>query len=125
MSNIESALMVVCALLAAGLLVLLALYVEARVKDVRRRERHAQQRLRSIGEDTPELDVVSAFENYQESVAEILDRDPVRREELIRDLQAATDVWERAEFDSAVKPLRRDLGFRLAVRRALRTKATT
>lgn len=76
--------------------------------------------------DTQEFDIVdAAFENYQQTVADILDRDPARRDELVRDLQAATVEWERRKFDGITYPLHRDLRFRLAIRRALRTRATT
>jgi hypothetical protein len=75
--------------------------------------------------DAADDDLGSAFEDYQQSVAEILDRNPQRRDEIVRDLEAATAIWERAEFDAAVKPLRRNLAFRLAIRRASKTKATT
>lgn len=76
--------------------------------------------------DTQEFDVVdAAFENYQQSIADILDANPVGRDELIRNLEAATVEWERRKFDVITDPLRRDLRFRLAIRRALRTKATT
>ena len=69
--------------------------------------------------------VDEAFEDYQQSIAEILDADPVRRDEVIRDLEAATAAWERASFDLIVSRLRRDLAFRLAIRRAFKTRPTT
>lgn len=126
MTSIETGLMIVCSVLAAAFLVLLALYIEARVNERRRRERHARERLQAITEETQELDVVdAAFEAYQESVAEILDRDPARRDDLVRDLEAATAVWERAQFEATVRPLRRDLAFWFAIRRAKRTRSTT
>lgn len=126
MNAIETGLMITCSVLAAALIVLLALYIEARVQDRRRRERRAQERLRALVEETQEFDVVdAAFEAYQESVAEILDRSPVLRDELVRDLEAATAVWERAQFDAAVRPLRWDLAFWFAIRRAKRTRSIT
>ena len=126
MNSIETGLMIVCSVLAAALLVLLALYIEARVQEARRRERRAQERLRAIAEETQELDIVdAAFQTYQQSVADILDGDPTRRDELVRDLEAATAIWEQAEFEATIRPLRRDLAFWFAIRRAKRTKATT
>lgn len=54
-------------------------------------------------EDTQEFDIVdAAFENYQQSIADVLDANPVRRDELIRDLEAATTEWARAEFNEIV-----------------------
>lgn len=117
---------VMCALLLVGMG---AQWVWKHLRDRRERiaaERDATEDLLRNGFrfDTAEPDPVgAAFEDYQKAVADILDRDPVRREELIRDLEAATAIWEKAEFDAAVKPLRRDLAFWFAIRRA--KKATT
>ena len=69
--------------------------------------------------DTAAL-VDEAFADFQESIAEILDRDPQRRDELVRDLEAATAVWEQAEFNGVVKPLRRDREFRRSIKAAHR-----
>lgn len=75
-----------------------------------------------IAADRAEMEdlVTDAFEDFQESIAEILDRDPQRRDELVQDLEAATAVWERAEFNAAVKPLRRDPEFRRSIKAAER-----
>lgn len=77
-------------------------------------------------DDTQEFDIVdAAFENYQQSITDILDANSVGRDELIRNLEAATVEWERRKFDVITDSLHRDLRFRLSIRRASRTKSTT
>lgn len=77
-------------------------------------------------DDTQEFDIVdAAFENYQQSITDILDANSVGRDELIRNLEAATVEWEQRKFDVITNSLHRDLRFRLAIRRASRTKSTT
>lgn len=51
------------------------------------------------------------FKDFQASVAEILDRNPQRRDELRRELNAATELYEEAEFNAVIKPLKRDRAF--------------
>jgi hypothetical protein len=64
------------------------------------------------------------FSEYQQSVADLLDAYPVRSDELLQGLEAATDRWVRSEFEVVTASLRRDVRFRLAMRRAAR-QATT
>lgn len=66
-----------------------------------------------------------AFKNFRQSIADILDRDPARRDELMRDLQAATAAWELRRFKAATKPLRRDREFRRSIRAAERAANDT
>lgn len=66
-----------------------------------------------------------AFKDFRQSIAEILDRDPARRDELMRDLQAATAAWELRKFKAATKPLRRDREFRRSIRAAERAANDT
>lgn len=76
-------------------------------------------------DDTQPIDIVdSAFADYQRSVADILDANPDRRDELVRQLNAATAEWRKAEFEAATHSLRRDPLFRLAMLRAERTRPT-
>lgn len=64
------------------------------------------------------------FVDYQQSIADLLDANPGRSEELIQGLEEATDKWARAEFAVITAPLRRDLRFRLAMRRAAKQSTT-
>lgn len=66
-----------------------------------------------------------SFKAYQESVAEILDRNPQRRDELRRELNAATEIWEEAEFNAVVKPLKRDREFRRSIKAVKRAARDT
>jgi hypothetical protein len=112
---------VMCALLLAGMA---AKWVWTRLKSRRARieaERdETEELLRGAYRFDTADPVDDAFEDFQQSLAVILDRDPQRRDELVRDLEAATAVWERAEFDGVVKPLRRDREFRRSIKAAHR-----
>jgi hypothetical protein len=65
-----------------------------------------------------------AFEDYQQSINELLDKHPERSAELARRLDAATAKWERRTFRLITKPLRRDREFRAAIRSVLRSNKT-
>jgi hypothetical protein len=65
------------------------------------------------------------FKAYQESVTEILERNPQRRDDLRRELNAATEIWEEAEFNAVVKPLKRDRDFRRSIKAAKRAADDT
>jgi len=102
----------------AALLIVAAAYWSHR-RSVRR-ERTAAL-LRGLFDDTRELDIVDElFEDYQRSIAELLDAHPGRSEELARGLEAATAEWERAEFAAATRHLVHDPMFRARVWLVLR-----
>jgi len=103
-----------CLLLPAGMA---GRWVWTHLKSRRADRDEMEQLLRETLRPDP---VDTAFEGFKESIAEILDRDPQRRDELVRDLEAATAVWERAEFNGVVKPLRRDREFRRSINAAER-----
>lgn len=86
---------------------------------------HRSRTARPALDDNQPIDIVdSAFADYQRSVADILDANPDRRDELIRQLEAATAEWQQAEFEGVTHSLRRDPMFRLAMLRAERTRPT-
>lgn len=115
--------------LAVAVVAALAI-VGAAFLSVRRADRREQMetRLRDLFDGTRELDIVDeAFADYQRSIADLLDANPFRSEELTRGLEAATDIWEQRRFLAAVRPLIHDPAFRVRVWLTLRLsrRATT
>jgi len=72
-------------------------------------------------DDTREFDIVDeSFADFQQSIADLLDANPGRSEELADGLEAATAEWERAEFAAATRHLVHDPMFRARVWLVLR-----
>jgi len=76
--------------------------------------------------DVREPDAVeAAFEDYQTSIADLIDEFPGGVDEFRTRLEAATATWERDTFALVVKHLRRDVRFRIAMYRASKTRPQT
>lgn len=64
----------------------------------------------AVGIDDAELEdlLQETFEDYQQSITDLLDANPERSAELIRGLEEATEKWERRRFEAITRPLGRD-----------------